>query len=265
MIKGYSACIETLYTDLDFDSRPAAARRDGFDAVEFWQWIRHDMDAMYDSGMPVALALVDSKDVPTHDLFKKIGMLRPESAPLFADMLDETLCALKKIKPGYIVTTPGQFQTDLPGQAQGESIVDCLKAAVPVLKKHGAKLLIEPLNSRIDHPGCYLSSSDQAYEIVRSVGDPDIGVLFDIYHQQVTEGNIIQRLVSGMDVVQYVHIADCPGRHEPGTGELNYRNILAAAEKAGFAGYAGFEFYPTTDTTSAVKRAFDICKDGSAV
>jgi hydroxypyruvate isomerase len=103
----------------------------------------------------------------------------------------------------------------------------------------------------VDHPGYFLHGSAAGFDLVRAVGSPHIKLLYDIYHMQVMEGNVIQTLTANLDAVGHVHVADVPGRHQPGTGELHYGNIFAALREAGYDHYVGFEFEPTVPSEEA--------------
>lgn len=258
MDKGYSACIETLFTDLDFADRPRAARECGYAAVEFWNWHDKPLTALADAGLPVSLALIDSADEAARRAYRDMGMLTYNSAPLFAEMLEETLCALQTVGTRLIAVTPGQELTGLSRGAQQDNIVKCLVAARGILEKYDAVLAIEPLNALVNHKGCYLSLSSQAFDIVRAAGGGRIGVLYDVYHQQITEGNLIDTITGNIGAIKHVHVADVPGRHQPGTGEINYRSVIAALRGAGYAGYIGCEFVPTGDTAAASREILSI-------
>lgn len=107
--------------------------------------------------------------------------------------------------------------------------------------------VVEFLNTEVDHPGYFLDRSGDALELIRRVGNPRVRVLFDIYHAQIVEGNVIERLRSSIDYIGQIHFADVPGRHEPGTGEINYRNVFRAiydfAER--YDGYVTAGYHPT--------------------
>jgi hydroxypyruvate isomerase len=105
-------------------------------------------------------------------------------------------------------------------------------------------LAVEPLNTRFDHPGYFLVRSDEAFDIVQSVNSPNIQMLFDVYHQQISEGNLIPTIRHYASRIAHFHIADHPGRHEPGTGEINYPNVLREIEKLNYQGTIGLEFFP---------------------
>jgi hydroxypyruvate isomerase len=119
--------------------------------------------------------------------------------------------------------------------------VEALKRAAAVLEPHGLVIVIEPLNTLRDHPGQFLNKIPQAFQICRAVGSPSCKILFDIYHQQITEGNLIPNMNAAWDEVAYIQVGDNPGRREPGTGEINYRNVFRHIHSKGFTGVVGME------------------------
>jgi hydroxypyruvate isomerase len=129
--------------------------------------------------------------------------------------------------------------------------VRALKEAAPIAEGEGIMLLLECLNTLVDHGGYFVVTWQQGVEIVREVDSPAVGLTFDIYHHQVTEGNLISNLTRHIDLVGHLHAADVPGRHEPGTGEINFLNVLGAAKRAGYDGYVGLECVPTTTDVDA--------------
>ena len=110
----------------------------------------------------------------------------------------------------------------------------------------------------MDHPGYYLTSSEEAFAIVREVGSPNVKVVFDIYHQQVSEGNIIPNIVNNLELIAHLHAAGHPGRHELQFGENDYRNIFAAVDKAGYTGACGLEYTPLTDPEESLRTAKEL-------
>ncbi len=137
-------------------------------------------------------------------------------------------------------------------------MVACLKTAAPLAEEAGVTLVLEPLNILVDHPGYFLTSSREGFEIVEQVGSPAVKLLYDIYHQQVTEGNLIATITSHIDLIGHFHAADVPGRHEPGTGEINYANVLAAIDEAGYEGFIGLEYAPTVATAESLQAVLSM-------
>lgn len=151
-----------------------------------------------------------------------------------------------------VLLTVGQRQDDLDPHAQHVALVDALRGAAPAAEAAGVTIVPEVLNTRVDHPGYYLESSYEAYEIVHAVDSPNVKVLYDVYHQQITEGNVIANLRDNVEYIGHVHFADVPGRHEPGTGELNFPAVFRALEAAGYDGFVGAELTPTGDADETV-------------
>jgi hydroxypyruvate isomerase len=108
--------------------------------------------------------------------------------------------------------------------------------------------VVELLNSTVDHPDYFLNTVEDGVDLIRRVGDPHVKLLFDIYHVQVMQGNVIQRIRDSFAEVGQYHFADVPGRHEPGTGELNFRNVFRAIYDLGYKGYITAEYHPTDFT-----------------
>jgi hydroxypyruvate isomerase len=136
--------------------------------------------------------------------------------------------------------------------------VATLQAAVPILEANGMTAIVELLNSTVDHPGYFLNTVEDGVEMVRRVGSPHVKLLLDIYHVQVQQGNIIQRIRdSFLEVGQY-HFADVPGRHQPGTGEINFRNVFRAIYDLKYEGFITAEYHPTDFTFRDLELVRDL-------
>jgi hydroxypyruvate isomerase len=121
-------------------------------------------------------------------------------------------------------------------------------------------LVLEPLNIHVDHPGYFLNHSGVGFNLVREVNSPSIRLLYDIYHMQVMEGNLIDTLTRNLDLIGHIHVADVPGRHQPGSGEINYANVMKCLRQAGYSGYVGMEFEPTIASSAAAAEALALVK-----
>ena len=152
-----------------------------------------------------------------------------------------------------MITQVGQ-DTGAERAIQHESIVAALTAAKPILEDTGVTVMIEPLNTYVNHPGYYLWSSAEAFEIVRQVDHPLVKVVYDIYHQQVMEGNIIPSVTGNLDCIAHLHSAGHPGRHELQYGENDYRVIFEAVDKAGYQGACGLEYNPLMPPEESLKE-----------
>ncbi len=134
------------------------------------------------------------------------------------------------------------------------SLVDGLKAMMEVVEGEGLRMILEPLN-RFDHKGFYLCKMDEAFQVIDEVGSDKLKILYDIYHVQREEGNVIEKITANIDKIGHFHVADCPGRHQPGTGELNYGNILGAIAATDYRGFVGLEFIPQGDAKAVIPAA----------
>ena len=147
----------------------------------------------------------------------------------------------KRMNARWMVCVPGRADPRLEPAYQTANVVEALKRAAAILEPHGLVLCLEPLNTRRDHPGQFLTGVPQAYQLCRAVGSPSVKIQLDFYHAQIQEGNLIPNLDLAWDEVAYVQVGDNPGRHEPGTGEINYRNVFRHLHGKGFTGIVGME------------------------
>ncbi|MBN2290274.1 MAG: TIM barrel protein [Candidatus Glassbacteria bacterium] len=175
----------------------------------------------------------------------KTGMVDPGQRPAFLEEITRAMT--------YAGITGNKWLTAITGMAipgvyrgvQRANVVESLRRAADIVEKHGVTLVIEPLNQPVDHAGYFLARSDEAYEVMKAVDSPFIKILFDIYHQQIEEGNLINNIRAYYDEIGYFQLADVPGRHEPGTGEINYRNVFRAIHGLKFEGILGLELSPS--------------------
>ena len=257
-----SACIEMLFAERPFIERIAAAKAAGFDGFEFWGWADKDMGAikaaMAASKLPCAGFALATRDAARGKAYADGCMLRRKNASVYVEMVEESAEAAKALGVATLITTVGNELTAISRGAQQDSIVECLIAAAPVAKRHGVTLVLEPLNIAVDHKGYYLSTSAQAFEILEAVNSPNVKMLFDIYHQQITEGNVIDNLTRCVGRIGHFHLADVPGRHEPGSGEIDYRNVFRALREAGYERYVGLEYQPRGDTDATLRALYAI-------
>jgi len=147
----------------------------------------------------------------------------------------------KRVNATWMTVVPGDEVPKLPGDYQTANCVELLKRCCDIVESHGLVMVLEPLNHWTNHPGKFLFRSPQAYMICKSVARPSCKILYDIYHQQVSEGNLIPNIDRCWDEIGYFQCGDNPGRNEPGTGEINYRNVFRHIHDHGFTGIMGLE------------------------
>ena len=253
-----SVCAEMIFRELPFAERFAAIKKAGFDAAEIWSYTSRTngelLDAAGGSGVILAAMCAGSRDEALAARYGSTPLVCDGSYAVFPDIVAESLDNAKYLGVKKLIATTGNALDGTDRRRQHENIVRALSAAAPLLRGTGVQLVLEPLNTLVNHRGYYLSSSHEAAEIIRETGSPDVKILFDIYHQQVSEGNIIDNITSYIELIGHFHMADCPGRHEPGTGELNWKTIFAAIDSLPYSGYIGLEFEPSGDSASALTK-----------
>ena len=164
----------------------------------------------------------------------------PELRAEFLNYIKEAIPVAKRVNAKWMTVVPGHVDLRQNMAYQTAHVVESLKQAAALLEPHGLVMVLEPLNFR-DHPGLFLSESPQAYEICKAVDSPSCKILFDIYHQQIQEGNLIPNIEKCWDEIGYFQIGDNPGRKEPTTGEINYSNVFKHIHSRGFDGILGME------------------------
>lgn len=252
----YCACIDTLFTELPFYDRFQAAKDAGFESIEFWSWDDKDaqrMKAAADAaGIKISGFNGDSKCSlidPTHkaeylaylnksvDFAKAVGA---SSVTIHSNALGD----------GGVVVN---HYTELSDTVKICSMYDTLLACAQIAEQRDINMNLEALNIITDHVGNYLQTTRMGAEMCRLIGSKRLRILFDIYHMQLNEGNLCGNIRDYFDQIGHVHVADAPGRHEPGTGEINYRKIFSLLAELGYQERIGFELFPLTTTSEAVK------------
>ena len=147
----------------------------------------------------------------------------------------------KRLDATWMTVVPGFLDRKLPLEIQTGRVVDTMRRAAEIVEPHGLVMVMEPLNTLTDHPGVFLQTVPQGFAIARGVDSPAVKVLADLYHEQIQAGNLIPTLETCWDEIAYLQFGDNPGRKEPGTGEINYRNIVRWLRARKFAGVIGME------------------------
>ena len=250
-----------LFSEVPFDDRFGMAKASGFDYIEFWSWQDKDIQKI-------------KKRCRDHDLKiasfsgdQDFSMIDANQKADYVAFVQESIETAKILSCDHLVIHSnalgenGVVINDYPDIANADKIAamrDVLKALAGAAEKSKVTLVLEALNTMVDHSGNFLASTWQAAELIRSVNSSHMKILYDIYHMQLMEGNIINTLNQYIDTIGYIHVADVPGRHEPGTGEINFANVIKALEKLKYDGIIGFELTPLQDSTRAVQRIMEL-------
>ena len=251
----FSVCIDALLTEYDYADRVKRTKELGFSATEFWFWKNKDTDliakASREYGVPIAGMCTDTKREKPETYH---GPLYMEDSEELCRIAKDSAELAKKMGVGTLIMQTGDERLDIPRDVQHANLVLNLRRAAKIYEDAGVTLVVEPLNTLYNHRGYYLSSSYEGFSIIREVDSPNVKLLYDVYHQQVTEGNLINNITDNIDLIGHMHIADVPGRGAPGTGEINWKNVFAAIEKSGYDKYVGLEYFTASPTEKSLEK-----------
>lgn len=248
----FSLCIEPVLTDYDFYDRIKIAAELGYDAIEFWDPAGKDIAKIArlasQNKIDVAICCVKSAwelrmNFPQAEVVKNV---------------EESIAIAKELGCSSLIGLSG----DVDGQdeVQKNTLIDNLKRVSDMAGKADVTICMESLNSLVDHKGYYLDSSRLGFEIIKSVGSDNVKLLFDVYHMQIMEGNIIDNVTANIADIGHFHSAGVPGRNEHMNGENDYRNILKAIEKAGYDRHFGLEYWATYDAKTSLRDCLNYLK-----
>ncbi|MDO6490056.1 MAG: TIM barrel protein [Cellulophaga sp.] len=216
---------------------------EGFTALEDNTMLSRDVATQKKLAKTMQRLNIDMGVFVAHEISWKKPSLASGDLALRNKFLSEIKSSVevaKRVNAKWVTVVPGHVDLRLSMGYQTAHVVESLKQASAILEPHGIIMVLEPLNFR-DHPGLFLSESPQAYEICKAVDSPSCKILFDIYHQQIQEGNLIPNMEASWDEIAYIQIGDNPGRKEPTTGEINYKNVFKFIYDKKYTGILGME------------------------
>jgi hydroxypyruvate isomerase len=250
MVK-FSACIEMLFVreTSRIEERLAHVKEAGLSHFEFWQWMNRDVGAIRTAMDNTGLQLTALVAEPM------VALTEAGNHAAFLDGLRKSIDIAHRLGAPILIAQAGDEQPGHTRDRQRAALVHGLVRAADVLKGSGVRLALEPLNTRVDHPGYYLSSTSEGLDIIDEVGRAEIGLLLDLYHSMVMDEEIELVVAGRADRIIHAHVADHPGRNEPGSGSLPLRRALHWLVDRGYAGPIGLEFRPTGTSTAAIRAA----------
>jgi hydroxypyruvate isomerase len=246
-----SVMLWTVFPKLPFEQRLEKAAEAGYQAVEL-------VDE-YKNWPPEEFQRVGRKRRSLGIVFDTIanvqhGVANPGDRDAFLSEVTQLIEIGHKLECPAIIVLSGNRVPGLSRQQQHDSCVEGLKRAADAAAKNGMTLLLENIDPE-ENPEYYLTSVAEGFEITRKVDNPHVRFLYDFYHEQIAEGNLIKKLENNIDQVGAVHIADVPGRHAPGTGEINYRNIFRRLAELNYNRYVAMEFLAGNDAVGELRAA----------
>ena len=246
-----SIMLWTVYRDLPFEHRLEKVAEAGFTAVElvgeFKKWSDTDFVAYNRKKRELGIVFDATSGLDR-------SLTNPSERDAFLAQLDGLMLTADKLECPAIIVLSGNKVPELSREAQHLSCVEGLKCAADAAAKRNITLLLENIDPE-ENPKYFLTSVAEGFEIIREVDHPNVLFLYDFFHEQISEGNLIEKLEKNIDKVGLVHIADVPGRHEPGTGEINYANIFRKLAALGYKNRAAMEFIPTGDPVASLRAA----------
>lgn len=245
----FAVNIEMWWRKLPLLDRIRKTAELGFPAVEFWPWQGKPLDEMAE--------LCGSLDVDIAQFTAwgfRPGLNDPANHEKFIEQIKAGCDVAKKLNCKKMTVVGGDDQKGMTQKEMHDNIIAGLKLAAPIAEVNEVMLILEPMNIRVDHKGHCLYGSTDAVRICREVDSPMVKINWDLYHMQITEGDLCRRLREGFDQVGYLQLADNPGRNEPGTGEVYYNRVLQEAQELGYHDYVGLECRPKGDELTAAKR-----------
>jgi len=258
-----AVCLEMLYGDLPFDEKIRRAAEHGFRGFEFWGWRDKNLAdlsrALSETGGRITNFSGHRRGSPISAGDREIFLADAVNAAQTAVALRCSMLMFlsNELGDGGRVVEPFD---DIPADEKHANMVRALKLTLELIPRD-LTIVIEPLNTVLDHPGNYLSAMGEAVSIVAEVGDSRLQVLADFYHLEMM-GERWQEVVNRhWEDIGYVHIADVPGRHEPGTGSVDWKAVLRALQDSGCEGTVGFEYEPAGDSDRSLERVAELWKN----
>ena len=253
-------CIEMALTKLPFERRFEKAAELGFEFVEMWFVKDFSYHGTADkltriaekSNVKITNTVIGSPDGSIGG-----GLSHPAKRKQWLDRAKTTIQFNKAANiPATIVCT-GNTVKGMSHRQMMQSVMEGLKPTLEMAVKTGVTLLLEPLNTLYDHPGYWLSNSDKGAAICRKLNCPNMKLLFDCYHMQIMEGDILKHIERNIDVIGHFHSAGVPGRHELYNSELNYPFVMGQIEQLGYKGVFGLEYAPSIDDVESLSKTLE--------
>jgi hydroxypyruvate isomerase len=257
-------CIEIFFGSLPYAERLKKARELGFTAYEFWFHDKafdgksltpekKDFDMLADMNAKLGMTATDF--VFNHpDGGIVASLIDRKDREKLKDGLAQIIPLARKIGCTRLISGSGNRVPGLEPEAAIDNMTGALIELAPICRKEGITLIVEPFNSRVDHPDYFLDNPGACAEVLHAVNSPNVKMLYDIYHNQIMDGNVTAFIRENIKHIGHFHIAAVPGRHEPDTGELNYPFILKEIDRLGYTGYCGLEYWPTVPDAESLKR-----------
>ncbi len=257
-------CIELFFSDLPYGERIKKIKDLGFKNYEFWfHNLRFDGSGLTEEmkNFEEIAELNDRYGLTTTDFVFNhpdggivASLIERKDRSLLLDSLEEMIGHAQKIGCKRFICGSGNRVSGLAEEDALDNMIEVLSEMAKICGQEGITLLLEPFNSKVDHPDYFLTDPDTTLRVLKAVDSPNARMLFDIYHMQIMSGNITAFIRENIDYIGHFHVAGIPGRNEPAGYELNYPYILGEIDRLGFQGCVGLEYWPTTAPEVSLKK-----------
>lgn len=251
-----SVMLWTVFNNLPFEERLAKVAEAGYINIElvgeYSKWTPADFDRANAARKKLGIHFDATAGL-------KNGVANPAQSDALVEELRQALVPMETLGCPAMIMLSGNVVPGLAREAQHQSCIDTLKKAAALVEGkqidgQPIRLLLECIDQE-ENPRYYLQSAAEGMEIVRAVNHPQVQFLYDLFHEQIAEGNLLEKLEKNIDIIGLIHVADVPGRHEPGTGEINYTNIYRKLAKLHYKHVVAMEFKPTGDPVESLRAA----------
>jgi len=248
-------CLEMIYPDLPLTEKITRIAKFGFKHVEFWGWLDKDISSI------ISACLENDVRVVNFSGHRKGSLVSKESHEFVLSDLKKAVSVANQLDCSTLMLLTNELgeggvvahtYTNIPQDEKYNNVRTGLEKALEVTPDN-ISLVLEPLNTRVDHPGYYLADMETAVSLIKGINHPRLKVLCDLYHFGIMGRNLKALITMYIDNIGYVHIADFPGRHEPGSGSADWPALLTVLKDEGYSGYIGFEYSPLNNSDESLK------------
>lgn len=246
-------CLDSVFTGVSDEAALATLADLGFRHFEFWDWRTHDLVTIARArgayGLQPAAFSANTFAEP---------LLSDSAQQTALDHIRRSAALASDLGTTALVIHVGYAATGVTAAEQWSAAVSGLRRAGDIAAESGVSLLVEPLNTAVDHPGYFLTSLPESRRLIAEVNHPSIRLLLDVYHLWLMHPDLLDLLPAAVAVTEHVHLADAPGRHEPGTGTIPWPAVKAILTECGYRGLLGLEYWPSTNPVNALARTREI-------
>ena len=247
----FSVSMETVFGRNwaeDAEKNIATVKEAGYDAIEFLTWWDKDTDKIK--------SIADSMGLEIAAILTNCGCMGdPKDCAAFLEDLKKSVEIAHKLGCPSLIGQSGLVKMFIPEATFWKNMIGAFREGAKILEGEGLTMIVEPVNTKVDHAGVFLATSKDSFYLTSMVGSPNVKILYDIYHMQITEGDILHTIQENLDAIGHMHAAGIPGRNELSKSEIDYSYVFRKIDEMGYTGYMGMEYKPTEDILTGLKAS----------